>query len=90
MPLFSGGEKAGEFSSAGADMRLVLFYKEPLSQARQLAWSLDKWLHCGVWEADEGGVQGSLWGTQQAQYVFILRQSWPICELTPIPGHLDL
>lgn len=89
VPLFSDGEKAGDFNWARADMRLALFYKEPLSQARQLAWGLDKWLHCGVWEADEGGVQNPLWGTQQAQHVFIPSQNWPIYEPTPIPGHLE-
>lgn len=53
VPLFSDGQKAGDFNWARADMGLALFYTEPLSQARQL--------HCGVWEADEGGVQGPLW-----------------------------
>lgn len=71
-------------------MTLALFHKEPLSQARRLAWGLDKWLCCGVWEADEGGVQGLLWGTQQAQHVFIPSQNRLICEPTPAPGHLDL
>ena len=59
---FSGGEKAGDVNWARADTRVALFYKELLSQARQLAWGLDNWLHCGVWEADEGAVQGPLWG----------------------------
>lgn len=42
-------------------MRLDVFYKELVSQARPLARGLGKCLHCGVWEADEGGVQGP-WG----------------------------
>lgn len=87
-PLLSDGGKAGDFNWARADMTLALFYKEPLSQARHLTWGLDKWLCCGVWEADEGGVQGPLWGTQQAQHVFILSQNRLICEPTLVPGHL--
>lgn len=89
-PFSDGGGKAEGFNWTRADMTLALFHKEPLSQARRLAWGPDKWLCCGVWEADEGGVQGPLWGAQQAQHVFIPSQNRLICEPTPAPGHLDL
>lgn len=56
VPLLSNGEKTGDLHWARVELRLALFYKEPLSQARRLARGLGKRLHSAVWEADEGGV----------------------------------
>lgn len=56
MPTAFNGEKARDLNRARTDLRLAFFYKEPLSQARQLALDLGKCLHYGVWEADGGGV----------------------------------
>lgn len=56
VPLLSNGERAGDLDWTRADLSWALFYIQPLSQARQLAWGLGRCLHYGVWEADEGGV----------------------------------
>lgn len=56
MPTAFNGEKVRDLNWARTDLRLAFFYKEPLSQARQLALDLGKCLHYSVWEADGGGV----------------------------------